>query len=119
MAVCGKSGKRSCCFLSFPQTLEIARRPRRERKLIASDFHIPSAPATTARLIQNQTRKEPAPFAYPSLPSGSFFDWKRLLFSFSLNIVGENMPIIRNHGSAARRTYSVRARRWPNRGPGH
>jgi len=78
MAVCGKPGKRYGCFPPFPQTLEIAGRSNPEWKLIPGDFHIPSAPATTATMSKFKTRKEPSYFAYPSLPSGSSFDWKRL-----------------------------------------
>jgi hypothetical protein len=45
MAVCGKPGKTiERVFPSFPQTLEIARREQRKRKIMWGDFHIPSAP---------------------------------------------------------------------------
>src|SRR5208337_4222499 len=51
---------------------------RGESKLMPSDFHIPSATEEAGRMSKNQTRKEPSYFAYPSPPSGSSFDWKRL-----------------------------------------
>jgi hypothetical protein len=78
MAVCGKPGKRYGCFPLFPQTLEIAGRLIPESKLIPSDFHIPSATVAAVRMTEIQKRKAPSNFAYPSLPSGSSFDWKRL-----------------------------------------
>jgi hypothetical protein len=42
MTVYGKPGKRKCRFPPFPQTLEIDK----------ADSHIPSAPTTTANLIE-------------------------------------------------------------------
>jgi hypothetical protein len=53
MTVYGKPGKRFCRFPPFPQTLEIDE----------ADSHIPSAPAATANLTQNQTRKDFPHFA--------------------------------------------------------
>jgi hypothetical protein len=38
----------SACFPPFPQTLEIARKVHRETKIMRSDSHIPSAPATAS-----------------------------------------------------------------------
>ena len=62
----------------FPKTLEIER----------TDSHIPSATAATANLTQNQNPKGQKPgFAYPSLPSGSSLDWKRLVYSLLQLIV--------------------------------
>jgi hypothetical protein len=63
MMVYGKPGKRNSCFPPFPQTLEIAGRSNPERKLIPSDFHIPSATATTATMSKFKTRKESSYFA--------------------------------------------------------
>jgi hypothetical protein len=47
------------CFPPFPQTLEIARRVHQERKIIRSDFHIPSAPAADMNRIQNPKGQNP------------------------------------------------------------
>ena len=47
MAVDGKGGKRWCCFPPFPQTLEIARKVQRNKKILRGDFHIPSASAAS------------------------------------------------------------------------
>ena len=49
-----------------------------EMKIMRSDFHIPSAPAASMNQFQ-KTRKDKTRFAYSSLPSGSSFDWKRLV----------------------------------------
>src|ERR1700735_3420484 len=64
------------CFPTFPQTLEIARRMHRKMEIMQSDSHIPSAPAASINFI---SRKDKTRFAYPSPPSGSSLDWKRLL----------------------------------------
>jgi len=63
------------CFPTFPQTLEIARRMHRKMEIMQSDSHIPSAPAASINFI---SRKDKTRFAYPSPPSGSSLDWKRL-----------------------------------------
>src|ERR1700733_13638218 len=63
------------CFPTFPQTLEIARRMHRKMEIMQSDSHIPSAPAASITFI---SRKDKTRFAYPSPPSGSSLDWKRL-----------------------------------------
>jgi len=63
------------CFPTFPQTLEIAHRMHRKMEIMQSDFHIPSAPAASINFI---SRKDKTRFAYPSPPSGSSLDWKRL-----------------------------------------
>jgi hypothetical protein len=44
-------------------------------EIMQSDFHIPSAPAASINFI---SRKDKTRFAYPSPPSGSSLDWKRL-----------------------------------------
>ena len=46
MTVCGKPGKRCCCFPPFPQTLEIDE----------ADSHIPTAPTTTRMNLILKTR---------------------------------------------------------------
>src|ERR1700728_1128302 len=72
------------CFPTFPQTLEIARRMHRKMEIMQSDSHIPSAPAASINFI---SRKDKTRFAYPSPPSGSSLDWKRLprLHDFEVN----------------------------------
>jgi hypothetical protein len=60
MTVCGKPGKRKCCFPPFPQTLEIARKGHRKIKIMRSDFHIPSAPAASMNQFQNPKGQKPA-----------------------------------------------------------
>ena|ERR1700729_315216 len=85
------------CFPTFPQTLEIARRMHRKMEIMQSDSHIPSAPAASINFI---SRKDKTRFAYPSPPSGSSLDWKRL--SQRINVV--RAPPIILTGSAANHT---------------
>jgi len=49
-----------------------------KRKKQRRAFHIPTAPATAVRLVQNLNRKGASSTAVPDASPGSFFDWKRL-----------------------------------------
>jgi hypothetical protein len=49
-----------------------------KRKQQRRAFHIPTAPATAARLVQNLNLKGASSTTRSSSSPGSFFDWKRL-----------------------------------------
>jgi hypothetical protein len=49
-----------------------------KRKKQRRAFHIPTAPATAARLVQNRNQKGASSTTVQTPPSASFFDWKRL-----------------------------------------
>ena len=49
-----------------------------KRKKQRRASHIPTAPATAVRLVQNLNRKGASSTTVQTPPSGSFFDWKRL-----------------------------------------
>src|SRR5271157_5175420 len=69
------------------------------------DSHIPTAP-TTARLVPYKPRKKGAFLRHPRrLPSGSFFDWKRLLAGDFIASVPV-LPIVSTgkHSATKRRT---------------
>jgi hypothetical protein len=49
-----------------------------KRKQQRRAFHIPTAPATAARLVQNLNLKGASSTTRSSSSPGSFFEWKRL-----------------------------------------
>ncbi len=49
-----------------------------KRKNQRRAFHIPTAPATAARLVQNLNQKGASSTTAHHLLPGSFFDWKKL-----------------------------------------
>jgi len=61
-----------------------------KRKEQRRAFHIPTAPATAAKLSQNPTLKGAFLLRRPGCPLGSSFDWKRLLTSLCVSY--HNIP---------------------------
>src|ERR1017187_254323 len=82
----------SACFPPFPQTLEIARKVHRETKIMRSDSHIPSAPAT-ASMNRIQIPKGQNPLR---LPFASF----RLIFGLEKTLRNSCPHKIRKSQSA-------------------